>query len=86
MIRKLSPAGAVVDMVATRSITQASPTNRQIGTLSPVILPIGPAPGRPESGGGTKWAGASNCVPVCSSITTTSRLYAPGPIVRVGAS
>ncbi len=48
--------------------------------------PIGPAPGRPESGGGTKWAGASHWVPVCSSITSMSRCRPESPKVAVGTT
>ena len=65
-------------------MTQASPQNCQAGTFSPVTTPIGPAPSSPESGGGTKWAGASHWVPVCSSITSMSRCRPVRPNVAVG--
>jgi hypothetical protein len=49
------------------SKTRAGPKNCATGTLSPVMEPAQPALGRFEPSWGMKCAGASKCVPVCSS-------------------
>ena len=44
----------------------------QVEFFERLRLPISAAFGRPESGGGMKWAGASMWVPQCSSIVRTA--------------